>query len=261
MTTEAVLFVILGAAAGGFVNGLAGSGTALFALGFYLVVLEPVTAVAIVALMSVVIGLQGLWVVRHNIASQPRRLFRFLLPGLAGVPAGLALLETINADTLRIGVAAFLVLYGGYFGFRARLPAFTRSTPWVDAGIGLTGGVLGGAASISGALPAMWLSLRPWSKSETRAVLQPFNVVILSTAVFLLFLKGAYDATALSAMLITFPVGIVAAQVGIYVFLRLTDTGFRRLLILLSLLTGLGIMIGEISETPSRANGYTSHNQ
>ena len=48
MTFETILFLTLGAAAGGFVNGLAGTGTALFALGFYTVVLPPVQAVAVV---------------------------------------------------------------------------------------------------------------------------------------------------------------------------------------------------------------------
>ena len=35
------LFILAGAAAGGFINGLAGFGTALFALGFFLSVLPP----------------------------------------------------------------------------------------------------------------------------------------------------------------------------------------------------------------------------
>ncbi len=247
MSTEAILFLILGAAAGGFINGLAGTGTALFALGFYLVVLEPVTAVAIVAFMSVLVGLQGLWIVRKEIFAYPRRLLRFVLPGLLGVPFGLMLLDVIDASTLRTAIAVFLILYGAYFGFRTALPAFTPTLPWLEAFIGLIGGVLGGAASVSGAVPSMWLSLRPWTKSETRAVLQPYNVAILSTTVCLLAFKGAYDQTALNALLITIPSGLIAAQVGILVFRRLSDTGFRRLLILLTLLMGVGILISEIT--------------
>ena len=78
----------------------------------------------------------------------------------------------------------------------------------------------------------MWLSIRPWPKAETRAVLQPFNGAILSTTILLLFLQGAYNSTVLQAMLITIPVGLVAAQVGIFVFKRLSDAGFRRPIIL-----------------------------
>lgn len=247
MSWDVILYLLLGAMAGGFINGLSGTGTALFALGFYLVVLEPVTAVAIVALMAVLAGLQGLWLVRREIFAEPARLVRFTLPGLVGVPIGLFLLGVVDAGTLRIGIATLLITYGGYFTFRASLPAVTRPAPIIDASIGFTGGVLGGTASVSGALPTIWLSLRPWSKSETRAVLQPYNVAILSTSVCLLFFKGAYDTTAQMALLVTIPSGLLAAQVGISVFKRLSDTGFRRLLIGLTLLMGLGILVSELT--------------
>ena len=246
MTLETVLYLVLGAAAGGFINGLSGTGTALFALSFYLVVLDPVRAVAVVALMSVLAGFQGLWLVRAQILARPRRLLRFLLPGLFGVPLGLVLLNIIDTSTLRLAIAALLIIYGGYFGFRATLPSFARSTPVIDAIIGFLGGILGGAASVSGTFPSMWLSVRPWTKAETRAVLQPYNVAILSTTVCLLFFKGAYDRTALTALLITLPIGLLAAQVGIAVFRSLSDTAFRRLLILLPLLMGLGVLASEL---------------
>ena len=246
MTFEFVVYLVLGAFAGGFINGLAGTGTALFALGFFLVVLPPVQAVAIVALLSVLAGLQGLWIVRREILAQKARLLRFLLPGLIGVPFGLSLLQIIDAGTLRISIAFLLIVYGGYFGFRASLPTFAKGTPMLDAAVGGLGGILGGAASVSGALPGMWLSLRPWTKGETRAVLQPYNVAILGATVTLLALNGAYDQTALRALTIALPVGLVAAQIGITVFRRLSDAGFRRLLILLTLMMGLGVIASEV---------------
>ena len=243
---EIFIYLALGAAAGGFINGLAGTGTALFALGFYLVVLDPLRAVAIVALMSVLAGLQGLWIVRKAIFANPKRLFRFVLPGLMGVPLGLSVLSAIDASTLRIAIAFLLIVYGAYFGFRSALPAFSRPTPWLDSLVGFGGGILGGAASVSGALPQIWVSLRPWPKAEARAVLQPFNVAILSTTVTLLFFKGAFDQTALKALLITVPVGLIGAQIGIAVFKRLSDDAFRRLLIILTLLVGIGVLISEL---------------
>ncbi|MBY5933542.1 sulfite exporter TauE/SafE family protein [Tateyamaria omphalii] len=247
MTGEMILFLALGAAAGGFINGLSGTGTALFALGFYLVVLPPTTSVAIVAFMSVLVGVQGMWIVRASIFARRDRLLRFILPGLCGVPLGLMLLDVVDSGTLRIGIAVFLIVYGGYFGFRAALPSFSRRTPIIDGAVGFLGGVFGGAAGVSGALPSMWLSIRPWTKSETRAVLQPFNMTMLTTTVTLLFLRGAYDQTALKALALTIPCGLIAAQVGILVFRRLSDTGFRRVLILLTLAMGVGVLVTELA--------------
>lgn len=247
MTPDLIFYLVLGAMAGGFINGLSGTGTALFALGFYLVVLPPKTSVAIVAFMSVLVGLQGLWIVRKAIFSHPWRLVRFVVPGLVGVPIGLKLLDIIDTGTLRIGIAVFLIVYGGYFGFRAALPSFSRNTPVIDSVVGFLGGVLGGTAGVSGALPSMWLSIRPWTKAETRAVMQPLNMVVLSTTVTLLFFEGTYSSTALNALAVTIPCGLIAAQVGIMVFHRLSDTGFRRLLILLTLAMGVGILLSELT--------------
>jgi len=243
VTSTVIIFLVIGASTAGFVNGLAGTGTALFALGFFLIVLPPSTAVAIVCVLAIVPGVQGLWVVRSDIIAHKSKLMLFLLPGLAGVPVGVMLLDHIDSQTLRIGVGLLLVIYGGYFSFRAALPAIHQATPKRDVAIGLVGGLLGGLASLSGAIPAMWLSMRPWSKGTIRAVLQSFNMVILTATALMLLFKGAYDATAIKALLVTIPITLVASQVGIFVFKRLSDTHFRRLLIGLSLLMGAGILL------------------
>lgn len=243
MTLDAILFITLGAFAGGFINGLAGTGTALFALGFFLAAINPISAVAVVSLMSVVTGVQGLWIVREALTKNVPRLMRFIIPGLLGVPVGISLLSFIDADTLKLVIGVLLLVYGGFFSFRANLPKFERRTPVLDSIIGLIGGVLGGMASLSGALVVIWLSMRPWPKAETRAVLQPFNMSVLFTTTVMLWWRGAYTTPTLTAFLIALPTSMVAAQIGIVVFRRISDNIFRRLLIGLSLLLGLGILI------------------
>ncbi|MFK7939181.1 MAG: sulfite exporter TauE/SafE family protein [Roseovarius sp.] len=246
MTLETVVFLVLGAAAGGFINGLAGTGSALFALGFYLVVLDPVSAVAVIALMAVLTGAQGLWLVREQVVSQRTRVLHFVVPGLFGVPLGLMLLDHVDASTLRLAAAVLLIVYGGYFGFRAVLPTVSKPAAWSDALIGLSGGILGGMAGLSGALPTLWLSLRPWPKQVTRAVLQSFNMVILVTTVVLLVFKGAYGVNTIYALFITIPAGLMAAQLGLTVYNHLSTAMFRRLLVLMSLMMGLGLLLGEM---------------
>ena len=117
MTQEFILILLVGAAAGGFINGLAAFGTALFALGFWLQIMAPVEAVAIVLVMSVVSGLQGVSLVRHEIIENPKRLARFLIPALFGIPLGVAALSILNPAILKQGVAGFLILYGGFLPF------------------------------------------------------------------------------------------------------------------------------------------------
>lgn len=243
MSSETIALLLLGAASGGFINGLAGFGTALFALGFWLQIMPPVQAVSIVVVMSVVSGLQGVWIVRTSMIEQKRRLLRFLLPALPGIPLGVAALAVVSAETLKLTIALFMLLYGGFFTFRAALPKLMRPTPALDVGVGFAGGVLGGAAALSGALPTMWCALRPWPKAETRAVLQPFNVTVLGLTALTLAWNGAYGRDTLILIAVALPVTMIFAQIGIAVFRRLQDDSFRRLIIAMMLVSGAVLLV------------------
>jgi len=235
--------LVLGAAAGGFVNGLAGFGTALFALGFWLQFLPPAQAVAIAVMVSTVTGLQGVLIVRRDIRENSRRLAIFVCPALPGVLVGAAALSFVEPGFLKFLVAAFMLLYGGFFILRRNLPRIDRSTPLIDAIVGFLGGILGGAASLSGVLPTMWCAMRAWPKSETRAVLQPFNVIVLGVTAAVFFITGTYDAEVLTLLAVALPVAVISAQAGIAAFRRLGDDGFRRLLIGLMFFSGVALVL------------------
>ncbi len=246
ITGDIAIYLALGAAAGGFVSGLAGFGMALFALGFFLSVLSPEQAVAIAVVLSVFGGFQGTWEVRRAVRDNPRRLARFLLPAVIGIPLGVMTLQLIEAQTLKVMIGVFLILYGGYFSLRRALPNLTQPTPAIDVGVGFTGGVLGGAAGLSGALPTMWCAMRTWPKAETRAVLQPYNTVVLLLTALLLAAKGAYTPQVLLGIVVALPVSLSFFQLGLMVFRRLPDPVFRRLLISMSFVAGAMLLIREL---------------
>lgn len=199
-----------------------------------------------VVVMSVASGLQGVWLVRSSIANQPRRLARFLLPALPGIPMGVAVLSYIPVETLKVIIAGFMLLYGGFFIFRTTLPKLEHPTPIIDCIVGFSGGLLGGAASLSGALPTMWCAMRPWPKAETRAVLQPFNVAVLGLALIVFTIKGVYTWDTLILIGLALPVTMFSAQIGIALFKRLDDDQFRRLIIAMMFLSGIILMLREL---------------
>lgn len=244
MTAEFVVYLLAGAAAGGFINGLAGFGTSLMALGWWLQVMPPVQAVAISLIMSVASGIQGVVLVRRAIDA--RRLARFLIPAIIGIPIGLQLLRHVDGGVLKLVIAGFMLLYGGFFAFRRDLPSIERPTPLIDGLVGFAGGVLGAVAGVSGALPTMWLALHDWAKEKSRAVLQPFNVAVLAVAAILLAVNGAYDRGTLIAIAVAAPANLIASRIGIFVFKRLSDGQFRRLLVALMLLAGAVLLAKEI---------------
>jgi len=247
MTFDVLLILSLGALAGGFINGLAGFGTALFALGFWLQVLPPIQAVAILQVVSLVTGAQGLWMVRAHLRAQPRRLARFLIPALFGIPIGIYFLQYVEPHVLKLLIAGFLMAYGVFFIARRSLPRFERPTPVADSAVGFIGGLMGGLAGLCGALPAMWCALRPWPRHETRAVLQPFNMTIQGLSALVMAYKGIYASEGVAlAVLVCAVVALASAQLGLFVFRRINDTQFRWVIIGLMSVSGAVLMLREL---------------
>ena len=231
--------LVLGAFIGGFVNGLAGFGTGLFALVFFLNVMPPLQAVAVIIVFSVFAGALGLSVVYSDIAPNKGAIITLLAPGLIGAPIGVWALSYVSVDMLRALVAVLLVFYGGYFTLRADLPQIKGRFVGLDIAIGFVGGVLGGLAALSGALPTMWYAMRALSKQNTRAILQCYNFTLLSVTLALLIGNRAFDRQAVIYCVVAIPIAMVAARLGLIVYARLSDNQFRRLLVSLALFCGL----------------------
>lgn len=246
MSIDHLMLFMAGAAAGGLINGLAGFGLSMFAMGFWLQIMPPVQAVPIMVVTAVITGFQGAWMVRRAILDHPARLAIFAIPGLIGVPIGISLLASLDPHAIKLTLAGFMLLYGAFFSLRRSLPNFSRPTPLIDGLIGFVSGVLGGATSLSGPLPTMWCALRSWPKAETRGILQAFNIVILTVTALGLFLRGSYTWQVLMQIALALPVTILFAQIGLYLFRHLRDDHFRRLLIFLMFAFGAMLTINEL---------------
>ena len=62
----------------------------------------------------------------------------------------------------------------------SKLPKITHGGKVADAGVGLLGGVMAPLSGFSGLAPALWATLRGYTKDEHRAVLQNFNLAVLA---------------------------------------------------------------------------------
>ena len=244
MSVDAIIFICIGAAFGGLVNGLAGFGTGLFALGWWLVVLPPTSAVALVVVLSLVSGVQGVFAVRH--ALNWPRVARFVIPALVGLPFGFAMLAYLNAGMLKLLVGVMLVMFGGFFIAKPSFNRLQKEHKLAGSAVGFIGGVLGALAGLSGALPTIWSALHNWRKSEQRAVLQPFNVLTLSVVLLGYGWQGLLDHAVWLAVAIALPSSVLSAQFGIFIFQRLSESQFRQILIWLILSSGIVLVAGEV---------------
>jgi uncharacterized membrane protein YfcA len=239
-----VLTVLAGALLAGFVSGLAGFGTGLVALGLWLHVIDPLLAAPLVVICSVPAQLLSLLTLRH--AFNWPRIWPFLLGGLIGVPLGTFALEHIEASAFRAALGAFLVLYATVMLAARRLPVIRWGGRPADGAVGFGGGILGGAAGLSGPLPTIWCSLKGWSKDEQRAVFQPFNLAVLSWALVSYGLQGVLSAEVGRIGLTALPGTLIGVWIGIKAYGRVDERQFRLIVLWLLLASGATLTLANL---------------
>jgi len=232
--------LVAGALAGGLVNGLTGFGTALTAIGIWLYVLPPTAAATLAIVCSVVSQMQTFHLIWRSIVW--RRVLIFVLPGILGVPLGTLLLSHIEPRLFKLGVGAFLLLYPTYALSRRRAIATAWGGEVADGAVGFGGGVLGGLTGLSGALLVVWTDLRGWTKEQRRGVLQTFNMAILSIALVAHAVSGLITRSVALHVAIALPATIAGAWCGGAIYRRLADRGYQRIIMMLLLLSGAGLL-------------------
>src|SRR5260221_11406878 len=103
------------------------------------------------------------------------RLWPFLLGGAIGVPAGIALLGSLDAHLFRIVIGSFLMIYGATMLMLRSLPKVHAGGRLADAACGFTGGVMGGFAGLPGPPPTIWTAPRGLSPDRQRRLFQLCN--------------------------------------------------------------------------------------
>jgi uncharacterized protein len=235
--TAATAIVLAGALTGGFVSGLAGFGTGLVALGIWLHALQPAPAATLVVACSVFAQLLTLPAIRHAI--RPSLVWPFVLAGLLGVPVGTALLRQLEPDAFKLGTGLLLVAFSTFLLLHRRPIRLSIGGRAADAAIGFAGGVLGGLAGLSGALPTIWASLRGWGKDERRAVFQTFNLSVLAAALLAHAATGLITAETGWLILLALPGTTIGAWLGARAYRRLSDQRFHEVVLALLLASGL----------------------
>jgi len=237
MGLDQIALVLLGALAGGIVNGLTGFGTGITAMGVWLYAVSPPVAAALVIICSVVSHVQTLPMIWGRI--EWSRVLVFVVPGMIGVPIGTWLLPQIDPRIFKIGVGIFLVAYASYVLARKAQMNSTAGGRAADGVVGLGGGILGGLAGFSGVLPIVWTDIRGWTKHERRTVLQTFNFAILSAALVSYAVSGLLTQQVALATAAALPGTIGGAWAGAYAYRRLGDLGYQRVIMALLLFSGL----------------------
>lgn len=241
-----VAIVALGAALGGFVQGLSGFAFGLVALGVWAWTLDPALAGSLVVFGSLLGQLLSLGTVRHQL--EATRIGPFIIGGLLGVPIGVALLRHIDPTGFKLAVGIILLIWCPTMLLARTLPHVTGGGRWADAAAGWIGGIMGGLGGLTGPAPTLWCTLRGWNRDTQRAVFQSFNLVMQAVTMVAYVATGTIDAQAVWMFAIVAPAMLVPTLIGARLYRRFSDAGFRRLILLLLTASGAVLVLSSLRQ-------------
>jgi uncharacterized protein len=236
-----IALIVAGALAGSFAVGFGGFAFALFALGFWLHVLPPKEAAILSVTCALAVQLATVPAVLKG-GVPFRRLAPFVIGGVCGVPIGAWILSGAAAGPLRMAIGVVLLVYSAYYLFVRVRPVTVRSIA-IDGAAGFGGGVLGGIAGLSGAIPAAWAQLQGWSKIETRSVNQPFNIAMHTTTIVAYLVGGVFEGFDFARYYYAAPALVVGGLAGHALFKRASEAVFRRVLLAILMAAGLSLLL------------------
>ncbi len=229
-----------GAAIAGLVQGISGFAFAMVAMSIWVWGVNPQLA----AVMAVFGGLTGqiISVMRVRRGWHVSLLWPFVLGSGVGIPIGTRLLPLLDPNRFKLVLGAMLVACCSAMLATTRLPAIRSGGRVADAAVGLLGGVMAPLSGFSGLAPALWATLRGYTKDEHRAVLQNFNLVVLAATMASLVWSGRARADHLPQM------GVVAASLvvpsvwGSKIYLGLSPIAFRNGVLWVLVFAGLTML-------------------
>jgi uncharacterized membrane protein YfcA len=234
--------------AGAVVSGLAGFAFGLVVVGAWLHFLSPPVVATLIVGFGIVLQSTSIWKLRH--ALNWKALWPFLVSGAIGVPFGVAILGVADPLIVRTGIGALLVLYSVYALARPALAPIRGPHTAMDFAAGFLNGVLGGMTGLTGVIITIWCGLRGWPKDQQRAVFQPVIMAMFVITAFWLGASRTMPPQAIMLFLLGLPVLLAGVWLGLKLYGRLDEAGFRRVVLLLLLLSGILLIAGSVAGRP-----------
>ncbi len=226
---------------GGFTSGLTGFAAGLVVSGIWLHIITPLQTAVLIAAYGIVNQSYGIWKVRH--ALQWRLILPYVVGGAVGVPLGAYLVTYINPAHLRIGVGILLIAYSTYNLARPSLTPI-KSNPAINVGIGVLNGLLGGLTGLGGVISTIWVQLGGGTKDVQRAIFQPVLFITMTMTTLTFAASGhLFNVDILRLFLLGLPALLLGLWVGVRLYGRLDDAGFRKAILLLLLISGLSLVV------------------
>lgn len=233
--TELWLLAV-GAAIAGLVQGISGFAFAMVAMSIWVWGIDPLIA----APMAVFGG----WFGQVISAIRVRRgwfvsiLWPFVIGSAIGIPIGTRLLGLLDPNRFKLVLGSLLVICCSMMLATAKLPRIHHGGKLADAFVGLLGGVMAPLSGFSGLAPALWCTLRGYNKDEHRAVIQNFNLIVLSATLAVNIFAGRVRAEHWPQMGVVAGSLVLPAIWGSKIYVGMSAAAFRQTVLWLLVFAG-----------------------
>ncbi len=170
----------------------------------------------------------------------------YVAGGVIGVPLGIWLLNHMPAAKLMLVFGVILTLYALYSLLKpAELKMKAQSGAASGMAVGFIGGTVGGFTAFPGAAVVVWTGLRNLPKQMTRAIVQPYILVlqVMSLATTAYAYPAVFGRHFWTLLAITMPIVLPGTIGGVYLYRRVSDVNFKRISLVLLGLSGIGLLV------------------
>lgn len=233
-----------GAAVAGLVQGISGFALAMVAMSIWVWGVEPQLA-AVMAVFGGVTG-QIISAIRVRRGWHVSILWPFVLGSAIGIPIGTRLLPYLDPNRFKLVLGTLLLVCCSAMLATSRLPHINHGGRWADAAVGMLGGIMAPLSGFSGLAPALWCTLRGYTKDAHRAVLQNFNLIVLSATFMSLVWVGRVHVSMVPHMAIVAGALVVPSIYGSKIYIGMSPAAFRQGVLWLLIFAGLAMLAASL---------------
>jgi len=219
---------------------LSGFGFALIATPLVAVLVGPKEAVVGLSIVGIVLTTQ-LWLRGKGSVSRST-VAMITISAIAGMPLGILVLTRADEQSLTVLIAVAVIAFALLLWRGLRVPA----RPSTDAVAGFTAGILSTSTGTSGPPIVIALSGKQMEPVAFRATISAIFLIQGSVALLAFAIARQFSVDALLVALAGLPGVILGALLGERGFRRLDPAAFRRVVLLMLLLSGVVALAGAL---------------
>jgi uncharacterized membrane protein YfcA len=105
---------------------------------------------------------------------------------------------------------------------------------------------MGGLGGISGAVPALWCTLRGLDRDTQRSIVQNFNLVALAATLAAMIAAGTVRSDMLGGLAVVVPALLLPSWIGSRVYLGLDAARFRQVVLVVIGIAGVALVLSAL---------------